>query len=233
MKTKYLQLDTVKLAYTEFGSGPNLILLHGNSESKSIFKKHQLRYFKNFHTYAIDSRGHGQSVSKDDEYSIQQYSEDVVNFCKKMGIAKTYVIGFSDGGNICLFLAQKNPEIFEKIVALSPNYLVSGTTDSALRFMNRVYKIFLLLRKIHFLPKRNIMRWALMLKDIGITDEELSNINANMLLLYAANDMIKEEHILKMAQLIKNCMVKKIENCNHMNIYKKEETTNEILEYLK
>ncbi len=71
-----------------------------------------------------------------------------------------------------------------------------------------------------------------MLKDIGITDEELSKINANMLILYAANDMIKEEHILKMAQLIKNCRVKKVENSNHMNVYKKEEAIKEILEYV-
>jgi pimeloyl-ACP methyl ester carboxylesterase len=111
MKTKYLQLDTIKMAYTEFGSGPNLILLHGNSQNKSIFKKYQMHYFKNFHTYAIDSSGHGQCVSDDNKFSIKQYSEDIVNFCKEMDIKKTYVIGFSDGGNICLFLAQNNPEI--------------------------------------------------------------------------------------------------------------------------
>jgi pimeloyl-ACP methyl ester carboxylesterase len=86
MTTKYLQLETIKIAYTEFGTGPNLILLHGNSQNKNIFRKHQLHYFKNFHTYAIDSRGHGKSISYDTEYSIKEYSEDIINFCKKMGI---------------------------------------------------------------------------------------------------------------------------------------------------
>ena len=233
MKTNYLQLDTIKTAYTEFGSGPNLILLHGNSENKNIFKKHQLHYFKNFHTYAIDSRGHGQSISEDNEYSIKQYSEDVVNFCKKMGINKTYVIGFSDGGNICLFLARNNPEIFEKIIALSPNYLVNGTTDNSLRFLNTMYKIILFMKKIHLLPKRIVMRWELMLKDIGIAYEELMKINANILILYAEKDMIKEEHILKISRLIKNCKVKKIGGVNHLNIYKNKETIKEIIMYLK
>jgi len=232
MKTKYVQLDTIKIAYTEFGSGPNLILLHGNSQDKSIFKKYQLHYFKNFHTYAIDSRGHGQCVSEDTEFSIKQYSEDIVNFCKETGINKTYVIGFSDGGNICLFLAQKNPEIFEKIVALSPNYLVNGNTDNTLRFLNTMYKIILFMRKIHLLPKKVPMIWELMLNDIGITDEELSKINANIMILYAEKDMIKEEHILKISQLIKNCKVKKIVGAHHLNIYKKKETIREIIEYL-
>jgi pimeloyl-ACP methyl ester carboxylesterase len=228
MKTKYLQLDTIKMAYTEFGSGPNLILLHGNSQNKKKKKKYQLRYFKDFHTYAIDSRGHGQCVSNDNKFSIKQYSEDIVNFCKEMGIKKTYVIGFSDGGNICLFLAQKNPEIFEKIVALSPNYLVSGNTDNTLRFLNTMYKIIVFLKRIHLLPKKIMMIWELMLNDIGITDEELRKINANIMILYAEKDMIKEEHILKISQLIKNCKVKKIEGAHHLNIYKKKETIREI-----
>jgi pimeloyl-ACP methyl ester carboxylesterase len=232
MKTKYLQLDSIKMAYREFGSGPNLILLHGNSQNKGIFKKHQLHYFKNFHTYAVDSRGHGQSISLDNKFSIKQYSEDIVNFCRQMGIIKTSVMGFSDGGNICLFLAQSNPEIFEKIIALSPNYLVNGTTDETLFFLNKMYKIILFMNKMHLLPKRIVLRWELMLKDIGITSEELAKLNANILILYAEKDMIKEEHILKMSELIKNCRIKKIKETTHLNIYKNRETIKEIIEFI-
>jgi len=220
------------MAYREFGSGPNLILLHGNSQNKGIFKKHQLHYFKNFHTYAVDSRGHGQSISLDNKFSIKQYSEDIVNFCRQMGIIKTSVMGFSDGGNICLFLAQSNPEIFEKIIALSPNYLVNGTTDETLFFLNKMYKIILFMNKMHLLPKRIVLRWELMLKDIGITGDELTKLNANILILYAEKDMIKEEHILKMSELIKNCRIKKIKETTHLNIYKNRETIKEIIEFM-
>ena len=233
MKTKYLELDTIKIAYSEHGSGPNLILLHGNSENKNIFKKLQLKYFDNFHTYAIDSRGHGQSISEDNEYSINQYSDDIINFCKKLSINKTSVVGFSDGGNICLFLAKKCPEIFEKIIALSPNYLVNGTTETSLKFLNKIYKIFLFLERLHFPMRKKIMRWELMLRDIGITDNELMKIKANVYILYAEDDMIKEEHILKISELIKDCKVKKIKNTTHLNIYKNKETINEIIEYIK
>jgi non-heme chloroperoxidase len=233
MEIKYLDLDNIKIAYCECGSGPNLLLLHGNSENKAIFRKYQLKYFKNFRTFAIDSRGHGQSISDDNEYSINQFSNDIINFCKKLGIKETYVVGFSDGGNICLFLAKKNPEIFKKIIALSPNYLASGTTNESLKFLNKMYKMFLFMEKIRLLPKRNVMRWELMLKDIGIADEELRKIDANIMILYAEKDMIKEEHIFKMSELIKNCKIKKIENSNHLNIYKNKDTINEIIEYLK
>jgi pimeloyl-ACP methyl ester carboxylesterase len=233
MKTKYLELDNIKIAYCEYGSGPNLLLLHGNSENKGIFKKYQLKHFRDFHTFAIDSRGHGQSISEDAEYSINQYSDDIINFCGKLGINKTYVVGFSDGGNICLFLAKKNPEIFERIMALSPNYLVDGTTDGALKFLNGMYRFFLFMKNLHFPMKKIIMRWELMLKDIGITDEELKEIRANVYILYAENDMIKEVHLFKIAELIKDCGIKKIKNSTHLNIYKNKETIKEIIGYIK
>ncbi|MCL1906110.1 MAG: alpha/beta hydrolase, partial [Clostridiales bacterium] len=112
------------------------------------FKKHQIKYFRNFHTYAIDSCGFGKSISKNNEYSIEQYSENAINFCKKLGIKETYVIGFSDGGNICLFLAKKAPEIFTKIIAISPNYLASGLTEGTLKLQNKIHKAFLFFKKI-------------------------------------------------------------------------------------
>jgi len=233
MKTKYLILDKAKIAYSEYGFGPNLILLHGNLQNKSIFKKHQLEYFKNFHTYAIDSMGFGKSASRDIDYSIDRYSDDVINFCKKLGISSTYVTGFSDGGNICLFLAKKHPEVFTKIVAISPNYLASGLTDETLKISGKIYKIFLFLQKLGLPMKKSINKWALMLFDIGLTDSDFKNINADILILYAENDLIKEEHILKMAELIKNCKVQKISKSTHTNIFKREETVREIINFIK
>ena len=233
MKTKYVELDNVKIAYREYGSGPNLLLLHGNLQNKNIFKKHQLEYFTNFHTFAIDSRGFGQSVSGNIEYSIDMYSDDIINFCKKLGINKTYVIGFSDGGNICLFLAKKHPEIFTKIVAISPNYLASGLTDEILKLSNKIYNIFLLFQKIKFPMKKIIKKWELMLFDIGLTEDDLKSIAANIFIIYAENDLIKEEHIFKMVELIKNCKVQKIGKSTHSDIFKKKKAIKEIINFLK
>ena len=233
MKTKFLKMDNVKIAYYEYGTGENLLLIHGNLQNKSVFKKHQREYFKNFHTFAIDSRGFGQSTSKDNEYSIKQYSDDIINFCKELGINRAYVIGFSDGGNICLFLAKNHPEIFTKIVAISPNYLANGLTDETLKIQKKIHNVLLFLQKIKLPMKKTISKWELMMKDIGITDDDLKNINANILIMYADNDLIKEEHIIKIVELIKNCKIKKIVKSTHTEIINKEETIKEIIEFIK
>ena len=109
LPTEYVDLPDIRIAYTQYGNGQVLVLLHGNSESKSIFTEYQTKHFLMFHTFAVDSRGHGESKSTDDEYTIDQFSDDVINLCKTKRINQAYVIGYSDGGNIAFFLAKKAP----------------------------------------------------------------------------------------------------------------------------
>jgi pimeloyl-ACP methyl ester carboxylesterase len=233
LETKTLELPDIKIAYCEYGKGPNLILLHGNSESKSIFKQYQTVFFKDFHTYAIDSRGHGQSVSDDQEYSIEQYSQDIMRFCSELGIEKPYTIGYSDGGNISLFLALNAPNVFERIIAISPNYLVSGTTDSALKLLRGIFSGFVFLRRMGVNTQKWIMRFKLMLTDIGLSKEDLGKIKAAIRILYAENDLIKEDHIIEMNSSIPNSTIKKINGCTHLTILNQEETVKEIKQYFE
>ena len=219
--TEYIDLPDLTIAYTQHGSGRVLILLHGNSESKSIFTEYQRKHFPMFHTIALDSRGHGESKSTDDEYTIDQFSDDVINFCKAKGINQAYVIGYSDGGNTALFLANKAPELFPRIIAISPNYLVSGTTDDALRTIRILYKLMSFLNRIGLGFKKSLMRINLMLRDIGISDEELSGIRTKVKIIYAEHDLIKETHLQQLASLIPGSTLDKVNDCNHMTILNK------------
>jgi pimeloyl-ACP methyl ester carboxylesterase len=230
---KYLELSDIKVSYSESGSGEPLLLLHGNSESKAIFREYQARHFGDFRTYAIDSRGHGKSVSEDEEYAIEKYSEDVIAFCGRLGIKKAFVIGYSDGGNIALFLAKKRPDLFPKLVAISPNYLVSGTTDGALRLFRAVNGIFLALGRIGFNTKKWVMRFRLMLTDIGLTEEDMRSIRTSVRFLYAERDMIKEDHVREMASFVPGSSIRKIAGCTHLSILKSREAIDDMRKYIK
>jgi pimeloyl-ACP methyl ester carboxylesterase len=232
LTTQYIDLGNARIAYREHGNGPTLLLLHGNSESKNIFTQYQLKHFDMFHTVAIDSRGHGESRSEETDYSIEQYSNDVIEICKAKGIHRACVIGYSDGGNIALFLAQKAPELFPKIVAISPNYLVSGTTDGALRLFRAIRGIMSFASHIGFNTKREVAKLDLMLRDIGITEDGLGSIHTEMKILYAERELIKEEHIKKIASLIPNASVDKIIGCHHMTILNKREAIEIMKAYL-
>lgn len=233
LKTKYLELPDIRIAYCEYGQGPNIILLHGNSGNKGDFKKYQTEYFKTFHTYALDSRGHGESLSSDKEYSIEQYSNDVIRFCNTLGIEKAFVIGYSDGGNISLFLGLKAPALFERIIPISPNYLVSGTTDKALKMFKNIYKVFAFLGKLGINTKKWMMRFDLMLNDIGLSVEELNMIKTDMRILYAEDDMIKEDHIIDIHRNIPRSSIYKVNKCSHLTIINNEEAIKDMKRYFE
>ncbi len=218
LQTEFVSLDDIQIAYRQHGSGKALILLHGNSGSKAVFTKHQLEHFADFHTYAIDSRGHGQSRSQDTSLSISRIADDIIHFCEALQIQQADVIGYSDGGNIALFLACKAPRLFPRLIAISPNYLVSGTTDSTLRTFNRIYKVLGFLDRAGLNMKKYIMSFDLMLTDIGITEEELQGIQTDVRILYAEDDMVKEEHLLRLASLIPGASLQKIAGCSHLSI---------------
>jgi pimeloyl-ACP methyl ester carboxylesterase len=218
LPTEFVDLDDLSLAYCQHGSGPALILLHGNSESKSIFSKYQTEYFPAFHTFALDSRGHGESRSQDKNLSIEQISDDVIKFCKAKAITEAVVIGYSDGGNIALFLAKKVPELFTKLVAISPNTLVSGTTDSSLRLFKRIIKVMTFLSRVGFNFEKYLMTFDLMMHDIGLSDDDLKSIKTKVKIIYAEKDMIKEDHIKDIAAAIPGCELEKVMGCTHMSI---------------
>jgi pimeloyl-ACP methyl ester carboxylesterase len=232
LPTQYQDFGDVKLAYCEHGDGPALILLHGNSESKAIFSKYQQVLFKDFRTIAVDSRGHGETISNDTSYSIKQYSEDVIRLCHAKGITHAAVIGYSDGGNIALFLASSEPKLFPKIVAISPNYLVSGTTDGALRFIIIGAKIFQVLDRLGLPTHNAVLRFNLMLTDIGLSGNDLTCIQTSMRILYAEHDLIKESHIQEIGRLAPGSTIKKVDHCNHLTILNNPEAIEDIRSYL-
>lgn len=74
------------------------------------------------------------------------------------------------------------------------------------------------LNRIGFNLKKPAMRFDLMLRDIGLSDDDLRGIRTRVKILYAEKDMIKAEHIQHIAGLIPNADLDRIEGCTHITI---------------
>jgi pimeloyl-ACP methyl ester carboxylesterase len=231
-ETLYADLPDLRMAYREQGEGAPLLFLHGNSESKKIFAAYQTIHFADFRTLAPDSRGHGQSRTRNDSYTISLFSDDVIAFCAAKEIREAGVVGYSDGGNIALFLGLKAPHLFTKIVAVSPNYLAEGISAKWLKLFRAAVKLLTFLGRLGINTRRAVMRFELMLNDIGLSDDDLRAIRGDIKILYAEKDLIREDHLLKIAALIPGASVVKIGSCNHFSILKKTETIAAIKEFL-
>jgi pimeloyl-ACP methyl ester carboxylesterase len=81
-----------------------------------------------YRVLVMDSRGHGRSSSTDQTYSYDRMSEDVVALLDHLGIAKTAIVGWSDGADIGLDLAMHHPERVERLFAFAANTDPTGSS---------------------------------------------------------------------------------------------------------
>ena len=80
--------------------------------------------------------------------------------------------------------------------------------------------------------KKSMMRFNLMLEDIGIADDELKSVQTDLKIIYAEHDMIKEAHLKQLADLIPNSSLDKINGCNHMTILNNQKAIEIMKNYL-
>lgn len=57
----FIKVNGVRLFYEKMGSGPAMIMVHGNEEDHRIFDNASDLLKKHYTLYLVDSRGHGQS----------------------------------------------------------------------------------------------------------------------------------------------------------------------------
>jgi len=111
MKAKRLTVDSDTIAYYESaGSGPAVLLIHGNFASGRIFQPQlESAVGKNYRLIAIDLPGHGQSSNASHPaatYSIAGYAAIVANIVKQLELESVVIVGWSLGGHIALEIIQ-------------------------------------------------------------------------------------------------------------------------------
>ena len=111
----------IELFCTKTGSGPPLLLLHGNGEDGTYFV-HQIEEFSRDSTvYAIDTRGHGNSPRGTAPFTISQFADDLLAFMDTQGLPQADILGFSDGGNIALIFALRHPDRVRRLILNGAN----------------------------------------------------------------------------------------------------------------
>jgi pimeloyl-ACP methyl ester carboxylesterase len=123
----YQTVRGVRLYYEEYGSGPPLLLIHGNGGSIQDFK-HNIPYFaKHYRVLAVDSRAHGRSVDPGDSLSFEMMADDFAALLTSLRLDSAYVMGWSDGGINAVVLALRHPRKVKRLVATGANFSPDST----------------------------------------------------------------------------------------------------------
>lgn len=225
--------DGSEIYYEKYGKGPALFLLHGNGGSGRYFSKQLNSFSKHFNVYVVDSRGHGRSTNTQKETSFHLMAEDLATIMKQEGLNHADLLGFSDGANLAMVFARLFPEKVDHLVLNAGNTVPSGVRTLYHLLSYVQYAIvwigaFVDTGMRNFLP---ILR--LLFRDIGLTTEDLNQIEAPTLVIVGKHDSIKTQHSMYIARSIPNASFAIVSGQGHMFARRNPKRFNqEVLQFL-
>ena len=97
---------------------PLIILLHGFMGNINEFDEAITLLGEYFSYLTLDLPGHGktQILGTDEYYKIEPTAQAIINLLDELKIAKCFLVGYSMGGRLALYLTLHFPERFHKVV---------------------------------------------------------------------------------------------------------------------
>ena len=108
---------TLTLNFTELGSGPPLILLHGLFGSGRNWNAIARQLGERFRVLTPDLRNHGNSPW-DETMDYPALAADVRTLIERESLAPCAVLGHSMGGKTAMLLALESPDLVERLMVV-------------------------------------------------------------------------------------------------------------------
>ena len=114
MEKKFVSIGKEKLAYLDEGTGPVVVMVHGNMSSSVHYEPLITRIKDKYRCLALDLRGFGDSSYNNRFDTLEELADDVNLFTEALGIDSYYLVGWSNGGGVSLKICAKYPEKVKK-----------------------------------------------------------------------------------------------------------------------
>ncbi len=121
-------IDGLKIEYTESGSGPDVLLLHGWGSSFDVYRGITAALSPKCRIVAMNFPGCGNSETMASPWTLDDYCDLVVKFIEKIGLCNPIIMGHSHGGRVAIKLAATNAVQSPKLVLLDSAGIVPKKT---------------------------------------------------------------------------------------------------------
>ncbi|MBN9636243.1 MAG: alpha/beta fold hydrolase [Actinobacteria bacterium] len=116
-ESHFIELDGHTVHYVDEGSGPTLLMLHGNPTWSFLFRDVIDLLRKDFRCIALDYPGFGLSTPRPGyRYLPEEHADVVTAFVDALGLKDATLVGQDWGGMIGLAVAQRRPGVFDRLV---------------------------------------------------------------------------------------------------------------------
>ncbi len=225
-ETGNIDYRDARIHYVAYGQGEPVLLLHGGLSNKlSWFSQIPWLVDSGRRVVLIDTRGHGHSTPGNTKLNYQLFAEDTLQVLDRLGIQRTDIVGWSDGGIIALLLGLQAPQRVGRIVAISANFNPAGLIPEAQRVQDGTLNVS---------PKKLtdwLRRWwsgagerhsilETEIKELWRTAPQLASsdlgaIIAPTLVIAGENDIIALSHSRELAQTLANGRLEIVPGASH------------------
>ena len=209
----YAKINGINMYYEIHGEGKPIVLVHGGGSTiQTTFGILLPILAETNKVIAVELQAHGHTSDRDAPESFEQDADDVAGLINYLKIGKADFLGFSNGGNTCMQVGIRHPEIVNKLVIISSIYKREGMFKDFFEMMqNATLKDMPAHLKEAFMQIKNDSA-ALqtmfekdrnrMLHFTDWRDEDLAMIKAPSLVLVGDKDVVTPEHAVAMSEKI-------------------------------
>jgi pimeloyl-ACP methyl ester carboxylesterase len=130
------------ISYSDIGSGPTIIFLHGLSLNRNFWSTTITHLSPTHRCIAIDLPGHGESFEITTNGSMTSYVAAVREVIEKLNLTDVTLVGHSMGGQIAMILSLQMPSVISNLILVCAAGIETFTADEAEKLKsitNQVY----------------------------------------------------------------------------------------------
>jgi pimeloyl-ACP methyl ester carboxylesterase len=113
---EWIAVNGISLAFRCRGTGPALVLMHGNEADHSMFDALVDHLSNAFMVFAYDQRDCGRTENPATPYTLADLGDDAAAFIAALKLSRAHVYGSSLGGLVAQSLAARHPERVNRLV---------------------------------------------------------------------------------------------------------------------
>jgi haloalkane dehalogenase len=137
-ESRFAEIDGHTVHYVDEGSGPTLLLLHGNPTWSFLWRDVIRDLRDDFRCVALDYPGFGLSTPGPGyRYHPEEHADVVTGFVDALGLDGVTLVGQDWGGPIGLATVQRRPAAFERLV-LANTWAWPVNGDPYFEFFSRI-----------------------------------------------------------------------------------------------
>ncbi len=192
-----INIKNISLNYIQYGSGKDIILLHGWGQNIEMMKPLGDKFSDKYRITILDLPGFGKSSEPTDDFGIYDYSDLLHEFISQLKIKDPIIMGHSFGGRVAICYASKY-KVDKLVLFGSPCVRTNKKVSLKVKVLKGIIKIPGLktigekakkhMGSVDYRNASDVMRKVL----VRTVNEDLSNcalkIDAPTLLIWGSND---------------------------------------------